>query len=459
MKHGLPTSALSRLAALLVTLLILPGSTCDEEGPALLPSHGGPQSQGDTGGADGNATQDGDSSRSGDERADRLSRGRETTNISSSGTDGPRAGEACSSDGTCGGDLYCLANECTQVDQMQVSLSWSTQVDLDLYVKNPAGETIYYRNREGADGAEFQSDRCIVDCDDELIRETVIWKGAPRKGTYTVWAKNFDGRAGTSFQVEVARAGQIETFSGSVTAQEGSTSQEFTFTVEEPSSGNPSSSNGSNNSTTTPTRSAFNAPCNITVDGYGSLNIEERYLAGVVACENGNAPPEALKAQAIQARGMIFYLLSEAGVRSVSNSEDDQVFRCSSRPNGPGPEHIEAVRATRGQYLQWKGKVVAPFYVAGSEPPNPASSCRGTGVWSSTERYVTYNEGKTGCNVSMTSLGWNPADCNSNPHNRGAASQHGQACLANAGRNHQEMIRYYYGNDIEIVTASGACGG
>lgn len=205
-------------------------------------------------------------------------------------------------------------------------------------------------------------------------------------------------------------------------------------------------------------KSELNAPCSVRVRGYGRVDIEEDYIPNVIACENGNAPPEALKAAAVMARGFVYYKTQVEGRKTLRNSQKDQVYRCKSRPNGAGPEHFEAARATRGMYVEWKGHVVAPFYVAGNVPTNPSpedpiTSCMGTdgekGL--NTEPRVTYNYGKFGCDVEQTSLGHTPEDCSQNPYNRGAASQNGQACLAQLGWEFPKMLEFYYGADIDVA--------
>ena len=212
-------------------------------------------------------------------------------------------------------------------------------------------------------------------------------------------------------------------------------------------------------------RQSVTPPCTVNVEGVGAVHIEDEYVAGVVACENGNAPMEALKAQAIQARGYLYYVLS-TGRTTIRNSEADQVFSCSYTT--PGPRHYEAARATRGQYLRWEGQLIAPFYVAGAIPANQndgsaEEACVGAGGNdpTSTERWVTYNLGRSGCDIDMTPLGWVPDDgnCNRNPQNRGCASQNGQTCLARRGWFHHQMFPYYYGDDVQIALAGGSCGG
>jgi MYXO-CTERM domain-containing protein len=205
------------------------------------------------------------------------------------------------------------------------------------------------------------------------------------------------------------------------------------------------------------------APCTVNVEGFGHVNVEDDYIPNVVACENGNAPLEALKAQAIQARGFLYYKLG-TGATVIRNSQSDQVYKCSYTT--ARDIHFQAARETRGLYLSYQGTTVAPFYVAGAIPPNPNSgevstACKGTGGTdrTNTERYVTYNEGLSGCNIKMSPLGWVPTDCLRNKANRGCASQNGQACMARRGWGYERMIRFYYGADIVLSQAGGTCGG
>jgi len=73
----------------------------------------------------------------------------------------------------------------------------------------------------------------------------------------------------------------------------------------------------------------------------------EEYLAAVVAAEMGQAPPEALKAQAVLSRTLAFEQVTKTRGHFADN-EAFQVYR------GTGPltdECLEAVRATRDQVL------------------------------------------------------------------------------------------------------------
>ena len=201
------------------------------------------------------------------------------------------------------------------------------------------------------------------------------------------------------------------------------------------------------------TRLPLDAYCTIRVQGIGTIDLEENYLPHVVHCENGGADLESLKAQAVAARTYAYYKIETSG--SVADGTSDQVYSCGSPP---APIHYEAVRATAGEVLMYRGIVIAGFFVAGANPSN-RSTCVARSTDSDptrTERYVTYNEGLTGTAVHQTSLGWiSPT----NYRNRGCLSQWGSRCLDERGTGYRGILRFYYGADIDIVTAVGSCVG
>ncbi len=192
---------------------------------------------------------------------------------------------------------------------------------------------------------------------------------------------------------------------------------------------------------------ALTAYCKVNVVGKGLIDAETKYLPNVVHCENGGAPYEALKAQAIAARTYMYYKMETSG--KIADGQSDQVYSCGS---GPTADQLRAVKETAGQILRYKGTTIAAFYVAGGSAK--PTSCRG--AYAATEKYVTYNSGKSGSGITQTSLGWiNPA----NYRNRGCMSQLGTRCLASMGKTDDTMLKFYYGTDIETVQATGACVG
>jgi hypothetical protein len=186
--------------------------------------------------------------------------------------------------------------------------------------------------------------------------------------------------------------------------------------------------------------------CQAQVERHGAIDVEHRYLPQVVACENAAGGIEALKAQAVAARSYLYYRMEKAG--SIRDGTRDQVYTCTRRPTR---KHRRAVQATSGQILTYGGEVVAGFFVAGARPE---AACVGLGADRfDTERFVTYNRDQVGEWVEQTLLGFRDPR---NVANRGAMSQHGANCLASKGWSYDDILRYYYGRDIEIAQA-GAC--
>jgi hypothetical protein len=197
-------------------------------------------------------------------------------------------------------------------------------------------------------------------------------------------------------------------------------------------------------------RLPLDAFCEVTVRGVGTIDVEEDYLPHVVNCENGGAGYEALRAQAVAARSYMFYKLESSG--SIGDGTSDQVYSCGREPRA---EIYEAVRSTSGQVLMYRGIAICAFYVAGAIPSTascvPLASDRDP---TNTERYVTYNWGRSGDDITQSRLGWvNPG----NLYNRGCNSQNGADCLSDQGWTYDDILRFYYGDDIRLETTVGSC--
>ncbi len=186
------------------------------------------------------------------------------------------------------------------------------------------------------------------------------------------------------------------------------------------------------------------AYCTANVEGKGKIDAETKYLPGVVHCENGGAPYEALKAQAIAARTYLYYKMETAG--SINDGTGDQVYSCGSPPSAT---QIKAVADTAGMVLRYKDTTICAFFVRGGAAT--PSACKGSSS-DYTEKYVTYNNGLSGSGIHQTSLGWMSP---SNYRNRGCLSQLGSRCLASMGKTDDQILRFYYGADIAIVSATG----
>ncbi|MDR5659945.1 SpoIID/LytB domain-containing protein [Serpentinicella sp. ANB-PHB4] len=88
----------------------------------------------------------------------------------------------------------------------------------------------------------------------------------------------------------------------------------------------------------------------------------EQYLPGVVAYEMSNSfPLEALKAQAVTARGYAVNRISSSGDHDIGDTEQTQVYRGYNPTNG---NVIQAVNETKGEVLKYNGEIISAYYSA-----------------------------------------------------------------------------------------------
>ena len=80
-----------------------------------------------------------------------------------------------------------------------VTLRWENTSDLDLYVKDPSGELIYYSHKTSASGG-----RLDVDDRDGYGPENIYWAtGTAPRGTYTVYVEYWSGPLPVSYNVNI----------------------------------------------------------------------------------------------------------------------------------------------------------------------------------------------------------------------------------------------------------------
>jgi hypothetical protein len=107
---------------------------------------------------------------------------------------------------------------------IQISVSWDVDNDLDLHVVDPNQFEIYYADPLSPAGGELDLDSnaaCVID---GIRNENVLWPvGQAPHGTYTVRVDNYDNCAYTAanFVVTVQKKGQAaQTFMGSFDASD-----------------------------------------------------------------------------------------------------------------------------------------------------------------------------------------------------------------------------------------------
>lgn len=215
----------------------------------------------------------------------------------------------------------------------------------------------------------------------------------------------------------------------------------------------------------------FDAIPNINVIGTGLVPTESDYVPNVVRCENGLASFEALKAQAVAARTYAYYRMDSTG--SINDGTSDQVYSCSG---SAGLIHHQAAQATEGEILYIRDDIggtqqdvlIAAFYVAAAIPSGPFDINNpgvivdpGDSDPTNTEQWVTYTyaNGDVGGDNLGTPLGFQGTPTNPNWPNRGAKSQNGADYLSDNSVSYLDILKYYYGADIQVRTATTASTG
>jgi uncharacterized protein YfaP (DUF2135 family) len=121
--------------------------------------------------------------------------------------------------------------------EVQVSVSWNAESDVDLHVVEPGGEDFYYGSTTSATGGTLDLDSNAACSIDHVKNENITWANAP-SGTYTVRVDYYDdcSVAQSDYVVTVQRKGHAsQTFTGSFTGPgdnggAGSGTQITTFT-------------------------------------------------------------------------------------------------------------------------------------------------------------------------------------------------------------------------------------
>ncbi len=106
---------------------------------------------------------------------------------------------------------------------LQVSLSWDTPTDQDLYVTDPSSTTIYYANDFSSTGGQLDRDDT-----DGFGPENIFWTEEAPDGEYSVEVDDFDNTSTpNTFYITVSGPNQSRNFSGTI--QDGSRVSVVTF--------------------------------------------------------------------------------------------------------------------------------------------------------------------------------------------------------------------------------------
>jgi hypothetical protein len=182
----------------------------------------------------------------------------------------------------------------------------------------------------------------------------------------------------------------------------------------------------------------------------GTLAFEGNYLPRVIAGEHLHAHPEAKAALAIAARTYVLRVMRDhptiGRTTPIKNDTSFQTFAA-----GADASCIAATERTRGFVMRYGGRLITANYVAGALWREDGS--RGADA-TNTEKWVTYNQGRSGGDVIPTRLA-----LSTHPGNRGCMSQNGAHWLGEHGWDCERILRFFYGDDIEIVRLGAREGG
>jgi len=107
---------------------------------------------------------------------------------------------------------------------LQISLSWNTATDQDLYVTDPSGTEISYSNSFSETGGELDYDNTSG-----YGPENIFWQTDAPDGSYSVAVNDFTGSGeSTICYVTISAPGRSKTYT--VTTQNGSTASVVSFT-------------------------------------------------------------------------------------------------------------------------------------------------------------------------------------------------------------------------------------
>ncbi len=140
-----------------------------------------------------------------------------------------------------GGGISDYANQSVQVRKVgngdvQVSVAWIGRSDVDLYVTDPSGETVYFGHRTSASGGTLDLDSNPACSFDDINNENIVWPaGVAPYGDYTVVVDYYDdcNAPRSDYVVTIQRKNYgTQVFTGSFVGVNGTPSgtQQTTFT-------------------------------------------------------------------------------------------------------------------------------------------------------------------------------------------------------------------------------------
>ena len=105
--------------------------------------------------------------------------------------------------------------------EVRVNIEWDADVDLDLYVTNPCGQTFGYSEQttatcQGSQGEWDYDDQGDGYRDDDPHAENIVWGRPAPQGSYRVALNYFDGSVPTNYTIRVFYGEESRTYTGRI---------------------------------------------------------------------------------------------------------------------------------------------------------------------------------------------------------------------------------------------------
>ncbi|MEM6990235.1 MAG: hypothetical protein AAF721_07055, partial [Myxococcota bacterium] len=174
------------------------------------------------------------------------------------------------------------------------------------------------------------------------------------------------------------------------------------------------------------------------------IAMDPDYVAKVLQCDFEKLGPVGLRAAAVAVRSTAYWQMASGKEVCSSDLLHCPNYTCDGTPS---EKFREAAEATRGQYLSFNDTVTYGYYLAGEEFNEASVSCQHP----IEDERVTYNDDLSGDDVKQSPLGKRSETTDANyGQNRGAMSVAALECLDARGDSMGDILRFFYGKDIEI---------
>lgn len=106
-------------------------------------------------------------------------------------------------------DVRPLPLESVYGGELGIQLSWEGGADLDIMVRNPNGETIYYGRRNDSFGGRMTKNECFLNRCSHSASEEVRWDSNAPMGQYEVTVANYNGATASNVKIRVHKHRQV----------------------------------------------------------------------------------------------------------------------------------------------------------------------------------------------------------------------------------------------------------